>query len=205
MKELGWRLAGKSLLGALSYTRYQHLYAVLSYGARSLRRFTTGYLILYISNPWRLDLYILSHLDLPVYLTSKPRRHLSARNLAHSQRSFSSQLLTLSCPLKLLRLLLLIGMEKFPVLLPTTSMSSVEGTMYGWTLLRVCVLCSYAYAYPMRLASLQAAPMKLSPNLCRCRQPPRPEAGASRSTHGILGPVSTKVPLMFSTTLSLAG
>jgi len=51
------------------------------------------------------------------------------------------------------------------LLLATTSPSSVFGTMYGWTRFLTSVLCSYAYASEISLASLNAGPRKLRPNL----------------------------------------
>ena len=103
-------------------------------------------------------------LDLRFHLSSLGDDILG-KSLLPSTLLFVSYFLTLSYFLRPPRLLLPMGMETFPLLFPTTSTSSVEGTIYGCTLLRVCVLCSYAYAYPIRLASLQAGPMKLRPNL----------------------------------------
>lgn len=63
----------------------------------------------------------------------------------------------------------------------TASPRSVVGTRYGCTRCLTSVLCSNAYANPMRSASLHDGPRKLIPN-------------------GMFGPVSTSVPRSFRTT-----
>ncbi len=73
--------------------------------------------------------------------------------------------LILLYPLVLPYPLFLIPIDKFPIPVPTTSTSSVDGTIYGCTLFRTIVRCSKAYAKPMREASLQAGPMKEMPKL----------------------------------------
>lgn len=85
----------------------------------------------------------------------------------------------------LIPLLLLTATSKLPFL-PITSTNSVFGSKYGFTFSLTIVLCSNAYANPINISSLHKSPKKLIPN-------------------GIFGPVSTNVPRIFLTTVSLAG
>ena len=90
------------------------------------------------------------------------------------------------------------------VLFATTLTNSVVGSMYGCTLFLTMVLCSKAYPKPMSVASLHAGPRKERPKLRRWSDGVG-EGNGGGIAYGMLGPVSTSVPRMFRTTVSLAG
>lgn len=89
---------------------------------------------------------------------------------------------------------------------PTMSFNSIFGAIYGCTLSRTRVRCSNAYANPMSLASVNLAPRKLRPKLSIVSLSLSiREHALGGATHGIFGPLATRLPRAFVEIVVFAG